>query len=131
VTDPPSAHQGRSRTAVITGIAGILTPPAAGVTTRALGASTPVVVTVVLLSLIPALPMLVCGYVWARGALKAIRAAENGESSKSKDIISALTSALTALPPSLGGSPSRGASPALDESGPRRSSRKQPAPPQP
>jgi hypothetical protein len=45
--------------------------------------------------------MLVYAYVWSRGALEAIRAASQGESKKSKDIISAMTGALQALPPAL------------------------------
>jgi hypothetical protein len=93
--------------ALVTGITGILSPPIAGVTTSELGAKTPVVVLVVLLSLVPVIPMLICTYVWSRGALKAIRAAESGDSRKSKAINSALTSALSALPPVLGGIQSR------------------------
>jgi hypothetical protein len=107
VADPPTTPQSRSRVALVTGITGILSPPIAGVTTSELGAKTPVVVLVVLLSLVPVIPMLICTYVWSRGALKAIRAAESGDSRKSKAINSALTSALSALPPVLGGIQSR------------------------
>jgi hypothetical protein len=68
-----------------------------------LGASMPVVALVIALSLIPAIPMLVCAYVWSRGALKAIRAAAMGEPDKSRDINSALADALRVLPPTLRG----------------------------
>jgi hypothetical protein len=103
------------RGTLITAATGLLTPPLAGLTTTALGASMPVVALVIALSLIPAIPMLVCAYVWSRGALKAIRAAAKGEPNKSKDINSALADALRVLPPTLGGGtahhPSRDASP--------------------
>jgi len=92
------------RGAVVTGVAGLLTPPVAGVATTELGAHAPVVALVIVMSLIPSVPMLVCAYVWSHGALKAIRAAAQGESKKSKDIVSAMTGALQALPPALGGS---------------------------
>lgn len=99
-----SPHPGLPvRSALITGATGLLTPPLAGLTTTALGASMPVVALVIALSLIPAIPMLVCAYVWSRGALKAIRAAAKGEPKKSKDINSALAEALRVLPPTLGG----------------------------
>ena len=107
----------RARGALVTGIAGLLTPPVAGVTTCELGARAPVVVLVILLSLTPTIPMLVCAHVWSRGALKAIRAADKGDAGKSRDIISAMTGALQALPPALGGSPERHPVPAAGRSG--------------
>lgn len=91
------------RGAVISAATGLLAPPLAGLTITELGASMPVVALVIALSLIPAIPMLVCAYVWSRGALRAIRAAAKGESNKSKDINSALADALRVLPPTLGG----------------------------
>jgi hypothetical protein len=114
---PPSAPAPRlpKRGALITGATGLLTPSLAGLTTTELGASMLVVALVIALSLIPAVPMLVCAYVWSRGALKAIRAAAKGDRKKSKDINSALADALRVLPPPLGGGtahrPSRDDSP--------------------
>ena len=90
--------------AVIRGLAGLLTLPVAGVATGELGASRAVIALVIAMSLIPSIPMLVCAYVWSCGTLKAIRAAAQGESRRSEDIISAMTGALQALPPALGDS---------------------------
>jgi hypothetical protein len=103
--------------ALITGAAGLLTPPVAGLTTTVLGASMPVVALVVVMSLIPAIPMMVCAYVWSRGAMKAIQAAARGDPKKSGDIISALSGALQALPPTLGGSAARSSSPDVGREG--------------
>lgn len=101
---PPSAPVQRppKRGALITGATGLLAPSLAGLTTTELGASMPIVALIVVLSLIPAVPLLVCAYVWSRGALKAIRAAAKGEPNRSKDINSALADALRVLPPPLG-----------------------------
>jgi hypothetical protein len=102
VNTPQQSYPAK-RGALITGATGLLTPPLAGLATTELGASTPVVTLVIALSLIPAIPMLVCAYVWSRGALKAIRAAAKGEPNKSKDINFALADALRVLPSALGG----------------------------
>lgn len=124
----PRPHK---RGAVIRGVAGLLAPPVVGVATRELGASSAVIGLLIALSLIPSIPMLVCAYVWSHGALKAIRAAAQGESRKSKEIISAMTGVLQALPPALGGS-AAGHAPAdtdRDRIGSNHSCRRQPADP--
>jgi hypothetical protein len=87
--------------AVIRGKAGLLAPPVIGLAASELDASPPVIALVIAMSLIPSIPMVICAYVWSRGALKAIRAAAQGEPEKSKEIISAMTGALRALPPGL------------------------------
>lgn len=99
------------RGALIKGAAGLFTPPLAGLATIGLGASPQVVALVIAMALIPSIPMLACAYVWSRGALKAIRAADKGDPEKSGHIISAMTGALQALPSSLGGNQGSRASP--------------------
>lgn len=96
----------RSRMALLTGIGAILSPPVTGIATRVVGVSTPVAITIILLSCVPAIPRTLGTYVWLIGTIKAIRAAEKGELSKSRAITSVLADTLRALPTAPGGEPS-------------------------